>query len=261
MNMAMEELTPETIKKALDTRFLGQRVVRYDSVGSTNDVAKELAAQGAPEGTLVIAEEQTAGRGRRGRTWYAPAGSSLLVSIVLRPSLRATELPLLVMSSALAVALAIEESTGLPVHFKWPNDVLLQGKKAGGILLETGLRGEELDYVVVGIGLNVSLGITKIPEIATTATSVSMELGQRVSRLKILRSLLTFMEREYLLLQRGDSPLDRWAARLAHLGQQVEVETPWGRECGRLDSVDGDGNLILLRSDGTKACITVGDVS
>ncbi len=257
----MEELSPETITRDLDTRFMGQQVVCFDSVSSTNDVAKQLAEQGAPEGTLVFTEEQTAGRGRQKRRWIAPAGSSLLVSFLLRPSLAPEQLPLLLMASALAVASAIEESTGLKVLFKWPNDILVGGKKAGGILIETGLRGEEVDFAVIGVGLNVNFDVASIPEIPSTATSISRELGEEVPRLKVLHSLLRSMEREYSLLGEGQSPHERWASRLAQLGQQVAVDTPWGEERGRLDGVDPHGNLVLAKADGTKVSITVGDVS
>ena len=257
----MEELSPETITKDLDTRFMGQQVICFESVSSTNDVAKQLAEQGAPEGTLVFTEEQTAGRGRQKRKWIAPAGSSLLVSFILRPSLTPEQLPLLLMASALAVASAIEESTGLKVHFKWPNDILVGGKKAGGILTETGLRGEEVNYAVIGVGLNVNFDVAGIPEIPSTATSISTELGQAVPRLKVLHSLLTSMEREYSLLGEGRSPHERWAARLAQLGQQVVVDTPWGEERGLLDGVDPNGSLVLRRADGTKVSITVGDIN
>jgi len=257
----MKELTPETVGRDLGTRFMGQRVVCYETIASTNDAAKQLAVEGASEGTVVIAEEQTAGRGRHGRRWFAPAGSSLLVSSILRPSLSPAELPLLLMASALAVAQAIEESTGLLVNLKWPNDILLGNRKTGGVLIETGLSGEDVDYAVIGTGLNVNADMATIPQLATTATSISAELGESASRLKILRALLRCMEREYLLLQSGASPASRWAGRLSQLGQQVEVDTPWGREIGRVEGVDADGTLILLRSDGTMAHITVGDVT
>ena len=257
----MEELTPEAISTGLGTQFVGQRVVCYESVGSTNDVAKQLAVEGAVEGTLIVADEQIAGRGRHARSWYASADNSLLLSLILRPPLKPEQLPHLLMSSALAAAQAIEDSTGLVVHFKWPNDILLAGKKAGGILIETSLTGEELEYVVIGIGLNVNLDVDDFPEIAATATSLSTELGHEASRLKVLRSLLTFMEREYLLLVRGESPVTRWAARLLQIGEEVEVDTPWGRETGQLEGVDAHGALLVRRGDGTEARITVGDVS
>lgn len=248
----MEKLSPEIITKDLDTRFMGQEAVCLDSVSSTNDVAKRLAEEGAPEGTLVLAEEQTAGRGRLKRRWIAPPGSSLLVSFLLRPSLTPEHMPLLLMASALAVASAVEQSTGLQIHFKWPNDIILGGNKAGGILIETGLSGKEVDYAVIGVGLNVNLDVASFPEIPTTATSISTELGHEVPRLKLLRSLLTSMEREYTLMGEGQSPQARWVARLAQPGRQVVVDTPWGQEIGHLDSVDPMGNLVLRKDDGTK---------
>ncbi|MDH4209633.1 MAG: biotin--[acetyl-CoA-carboxylase] ligase, partial [Anaerolineae bacterium] len=151
----MGDLTPEAITQGLHTRFVGQQILYYPTVISTNDLAKELAKQGASSGTTVIAEEQTAGRGRMARTWYAPARSSLLLSVLLRPCFGPDRLPQLLMASALATAAAIEGHTGLPVGLKWPNDVILRGKKAGGLLIEAGLSGETLDYAVIGIGLNL----------------------------------------------------------------------------------------------------------
>ncbi|MDH4208556.1 MAG: biotin--[acetyl-CoA-carboxylase] ligase, partial [Anaerolineae bacterium] len=151
--------------------------------------------------------------------------------------------------------------TGLPVGLKWPNDVILRGKKAGGLLIEAGLSGETLDYAVIGIGLNLNLDVSQIPEIAATATSISTELGEPVSRLKLLGGLLELLEEEYTRLESGASPHQRWAERLTRVGEHVEVETPWGRESGRMEGADTDGALILRRDDGTRARITVGDVS
>lgn len=256
----MERLSPEIIRRGLVTEFMGQEIICYQSIGSTNEVAKELAKQGAPQGTLVIAEEQTEGKGRRGRSWLAPAGSSLLISLVLYPPLTASQIPRLTMASSLAVAYAIEETSNLSVHFKWPNDILLRGKKAGGILTEISIGGEILDHAVVGIGLNVNLDVRQIPEIADTATSLSMELGREVSRLELLRSVLRFMEREYRLLQQGELPGEKWATRLSLPGQKVKVTTPWGQQSGWAEGVDADGALIVRRDDGTKAYITVGEV-
>jgi len=257
----MSELTPEAILAGLNTQFIGQRVLCYESVSSTNDVAKRLAKEGAVEGTLVVAEQQTAGRGRHARSWHSSVGGSLLLSLVLRPPLKPELLPRLLMSCALAAAQAVEHSTGLVVHFKWPNDILLGSKKAGGILIETSLSGEELLYAVIGVGLNVNLDVYNFADIASTATSLSAELGREVSCLEVLRSLLIFLEREYLILVKGESPVNRWAARILQIGEEVVVDTPWGRETGQLRGVDADGALLLRRGDGSEARITLGDVS
>lgn len=257
----MDQLTPEAITRDLNTRFVGQRVVYYSSVDSTNKVAKSLAQKGAPAGTTVIADEQTAGRGRMARTWYAPPGSSLLLSVLLRPTMEVSRLAELLMASALATASAIEHSTGLSVDLKWPNDVILRGKKAGGILIESGFRGEVLDYVVAGIGLNVNFDVNQVPEIAQTATSLSSELGHEVNRLELLRALLRLLETEYENLEAGGSPYQRWAARLTGVGEAAVVSTPTGQERGIAEGVDADGALVLRRADGSVARITVGDVS
>jgi BirA family biotin operon repressor/biotin-[acetyl-CoA-carboxylase] ligase len=181
--------------------------------------------------------------------------------LVFRPSFPPASLPQLLMASGLAMAEAIEDSTGLRVRLKWPNDILLGGRKAGGILIEAGLSGERIDHAVVGIGLNVNLDLAHVPEIAASATSLSAELGRRVPRLRVLHSLLRCLEREYLLLQGGESPHGRWVARLDQLGREVEISTPWGSEKGLLERVSKDGTLFLRRQDGTEAPITVGDVS
>jgi BirA family biotin operon repressor/biotin-[acetyl-CoA-carboxylase] ligase len=256
----MERLSHEMIKRSLTTEFMGQEIVSYESIDSTNEVAKELARQGASQGTLVIAQEQTAGKGRKSRKWHAPPGSSLLISLILYPRLTASQAPRLTMTSSLAVAHAIEETSGLFVHFKWPNDILLRGKKAGGILCEISISGETLDYAVIGVGLNVNLDVRQIDEIADTATSLSVELGREVSRLELLQALLRYVEKEYRLLQQGESPCERWATRLQLLGQRVEVTTPWGQESGQAEGVDADGALILRHDDGTTSSISVGDV-
>jgi BirA family biotin operon repressor/biotin-[acetyl-CoA-carboxylase] ligase len=158
----MTQLSADGIKDGLATAFMGQVVSSYSSIASTNDAAKSLALQDAPEGTLVITDEQTAGKGRRGRSWLAPRGSSLLISLILYPALAPNQVGRLTMASSLAVARAIEATTGLSVCFKWPNDILLGGKKAGGVLTETSVTGETLDYAVVGIGLNVNLDVRQI---------------------------------------------------------------------------------------------------
>jgi BirA family biotin operon repressor/biotin-[acetyl-CoA-carboxylase] ligase len=255
-----EILSADTISEGLTTQILGRSVVYYESVGSTNEVAKELARQGAPNGTLIAADFQTAGKGRQRRSWVAPPGSSLLFSLILYPSFTSSRLPHLTMAGALAVAQAVEKSTRISVHFKWPNDVLLRGKKAGGILIEASITGQMVNYAILGVGLNVNLDVRQIPEIADTATSLSGELGDRVSRVDLLQVFLEFMEKEYRLLEQGKSPHERWAARLPMLGQMVEVATPWGTESGRAEAVDAEGSLILRRNDGTAAHIAVGDV-
>jgi len=259
--LGLDELSVARIKSGLRTSLLGRHVVYRPSVGSTNDVARELAEEGAPEGTLVIADEQRAGRGRLGRRWLAPKGSSLLMSLLFRPPLAPHQAGRLTMICSLAIADAIEEVTGLRPGLKWPNDILLGGRKAGGILTELGTTGERLDYAIVGVGLNVNLDVAQFPEIAATATSLSRELGREVPRLEVLWAILAEIEERYLRLRAGLSPHEEWAARLVTLHQQVRVTTPQGVLEGWAEGVDADGALILLLPDGRRRRLLAGDVT
>lgn len=257
----MEELRPGRIREGLATKFVGQNIVCFESISSTNEVAKELADEGAPEGTVVIAEEQTAGKGRRGRRWVAPPGTSLLFSLLLYPNLTLEQVPRLTMLASLAAAEAIESVTGLPVRFKWPNDILIRGRKAGGVLTEVGVTGKRLDYVVVGIGLNVNWNPTQVPELAGKATSLSEELGREVSRFELLQRLLIYMERGYLRLQEGYLPHEVFTSRLANVGEKVEVILPRGNVEGFVEGVNGEGALLLRREDGTTVRVTMGEIA
>lgn len=257
----MEELTPRRIREGLATKFVGQKIVYFESIGSTNEAAKELVDKGAPEGMLVIAEEQTAGKGRLGRRWVAPTGTSLLFSLLLYPDLTLEQVPRLTMLASLAAAEAIESVTGLPVRFKWPNDILIRGRKAGGVLTEVGVTGDGLDYVVVGMGLNVNWNPSQMPELAGKATSLSEELGRKVSRLELLQRLLIHMERGYLRLQEGYLPHKVFTSRLANVGEKVEVVLPGGKEEGFMEGVDAEGALLLRKEDGTKARVIMGEVA
>jgi BirA family biotin operon repressor/biotin-[acetyl-CoA-carboxylase] ligase len=257
----LSELSAESIKRGLKTELIGQSIVCYSSTGSTNEVLKELAGQGVPEGTLVIADEQTAGKGRLGRKWLAPPGTSLLMSLLFRPDLAPNQAPRLTMLCSLAIADAIEGLTGLSVGLKWPNDIFIRGKKVGGILTESRTAGGRLDYVVVGMGLNVNLGIFALPELRGTATSLSEELGREVSRLELLWGILEGIETRYKSLRRGESPHEEWAAHLINLGRQVQVTTPHGLLAGWAEKVDADGALILRTPGGQRQRVLAGDVT
>lgn len=165
------------------------------------------------------------------------------------------------MICSLAIADAVEGLTGLPVSLKWPNDIFICGKKAGGILTESGTTGGHLDYVVVGMGLNVNLDISTLPELSGMATSLSQELGREVSRLELLWRILEEIETGYNSLRRGESPHEEWTARLINLGCEVQVTTPDEVLAGLAEGVDADGALILRTSDGQRKRILAGDVT
>jgi len=256
--MVEDSLSPAAITDGLATRFIGQEVSCYPSLPSTNDVAKHKARQGAKEGTVIVAEEQTAGRGRIKRRWLSPRGS-IALSIILYPEL--AYLPSLIMVASLAVAGSIEQVTNLKAQLKWPNDVLVNGKKICGILVESDVRGNKVDYAVIGIGINVNLKLSDYPEIAPMATSLSQELGRDVSRHEIIRSLLTEAERLYLALPDGDSVFTQWRNRLVTLGKKVQVGSGKATYRGIAESVTADGSLLLRQPDGNLLKIVAGDVT
>ncbi len=257
----MNELSAAKIKETLRTRVLGRNALYFPRLDSTNRLAIDLARQGVPEGTLVLADEQTAGRGRLGRRWLAPPATSLLMSLIFYPPLAPKEASQLTMLSSLALAAAIEKVTELKVHFKWPNDLLIGGKKIGGILTETGIEEERLEYAVVGIGLNVNYEVAQVPEIASTATSLSQELGQDISRLELLGEILWQIEERYQRLREGESFHREWTAHLSALGKCVVVTTLQRVLEGWLEGIDADGALILRQTNGEMTRVLAGDMS
>jgi BirA family biotin operon repressor/biotin-[acetyl-CoA-carboxylase] ligase len=256
--MIEESLSAAAITDGLATRFIGHEVSCYPSLPSTNDVAKTRSQEGAKEGMVIIAEEQTAGRGRIKRRWLSPRGG-IALSIILYPPL--DYLSSLIMVASLAVAGSIERVTGLKAQIKWPNDVLVNGKKVCGILVESDVRGNKVDYAVIGIGINANLKLSEFPQIAPMATSLSQELGRDVSRREIVRSLLAEAERLYLALPEGDSVFKQWRERLVTLGQEVQVSSAEATYKGIAESVASDGSLLLRQPDGNLLKIVAGDVT
>jgi BirA family biotin operon repressor/biotin-[acetyl-CoA-carboxylase] ligase len=256
----LDDLTTTAILDGLTTRCLGQRVVTYEVVDSTNAVAKTLAAQGAAEGTLVIADEQTAGRGRLDRRWLAPPGTSLLFSLIFRPQVAVARAAALTMICGLGVREAVREITALPAQLKWPNDIVLRGRKVGGILTELSTSGQHLQWVVVGIGLNVNLPVALLPA-EFGATSLQHELGQPISRVRLLQQTLLCIEHRYVKLQAGQWPLLEWSVALETLGQRVQLCTAEGAVEGLAEAVDDQGALLLRLDDGQLRKIAVGDVA
>jgi len=250
--------SPASITNNLETRFVGQRVIYYPSLASTMEVAKQEALKGAAEGTVIIADEQTAGKGRIKRVWLSPKGS-IALSVILYPSV--AYLPSLIMLASLAVIHSIEAVTGLKSQVKWPNDVLINGKKVCGVLIESNLRGDIVDYAIIGIGVNVNLRLYDFPEIQPTATSLSDELGRDVSRLDVIRCLLVEIERLYLALPAGGSIYEEWRDSLVTLGRRVQVKSGKNIYEGIAESVARDGSLLLRHSDGSLSKIIAGDVT
>ncbi|GAI31922.1 unnamed protein product, partial [marine sediment metagenome] len=213
---------------------------------------------GAVEGTVIIADEQTAGRGRIKRVWLSPKGS-IALSIILYPSV--VNLPSLIMLASLAVVHSIEAVTGLESQVKWPNDVLVNDRKVCGILIESSVRGNIVDYAIIGIGVNVNLRLSDFPEIPSTATSLSAELGRDAPRLRIIRRLLVEVEGLYLALQAGGSIYEEWRDSLVTLGRRVRVKSGKTVYEGIAESVAKDGSLLLRHSNGNLSKIVAGEAT
>ena len=253
-----DTLSPALITKDLKTRFVGQRVIYRPTLTSTMEVAREEAKRGAAEGTIVVADEQTAGRGRLQRAWLSPRGN-IALSVILRPEIK--HLPSLTMLASLVVTRSIAAVTALKPRLKWPNDVLINGKKVCGILIESSVRADRVDYAIIGIGINVNLRLEDYPEILPIATSLSHELKKEVPRLSLIQNLLVEIEKLYLAISEGQSIFEEWRDSLVTLGKRVRVKSGDAFLYGIAESVTTDGSLLLRRPDGTLDKILAGDVT
>jgi len=259
----MEPLSAGEIEAHLTTRLLGRSIHYYAEIGSTNTEAVRLAEEGAPDGTLVIADVQTAGKGRLGRRWFAPPGGALLYSLLLRPPLPPLLAQRITMVCSLGVVRAIAALTNVPAHIKWPNDIVVNGKKLGGVLTELGNvtdRGQ-LAYAVVGMGLNVNLAPEDLPETMTPPTSLLAECGHTISRLELLARLLSEIEALYMPLCAGWSPHEEWRAALATIGEAVRVGTAEEVIIGTAVDVTDAGALVVQDAAGARHTILAGDVT
>lgn len=223
------------------------------------DKARRLADMAAPEGTIVVAESQTAGRGRFDRSWLSRPGKDLLFSVVLRPKF--SQLTYLNMAATLAVCEAIVGVTDLVPVVKWPNDILVRSRKISGILIETVVENEIQPYAVVGIGINVNLNPSEYPEISSSATSFMAEIGRDQNREKVLVAVLTSLDRLYARLCKGESLIREWRQYLETLGRQVQVRWKDHLLEGRATGVDDRGNLILSQKDGSTVTAVAGEVT
>jgi len=260
---AEDLLTAEKIRTRLTTRIMGVETYSFRQTRSTNDLAFHLAEQGAAEGTLVIAESQKKGRGRFGRCWISPPGG-LWFSLILRPYFFPSLAPRITITASLAVASTIRQLTPLPALIRWPNDILIKGKKVSGIITEMNAETEVIKFIILGIGVNLNLDATDFPpEIRNMATSIRQELGYSLSRVDFLVTLLGKIEKYYLELKAGRffSILQEWCHFSATLGRQVKVNTPEGPFEGYALNIDDDGALVLRLDSGFLKRILTGDVT
>ncbi len=260
----MTELNVETIAAALTTRRLGRPTLWFARVGSTNDVAHEHGRGGAGDGLLVVADEQTAGRGRLDRSWWAPPGTCLLLSLLLRPDLPLTRAGQMTMCLGLAAVEAIRQVCGLEVGLKWPNDVLYDGRKLGGMLAELETADGRLAYAVIGLGLNVNVDF-ELPDapggLRWPAGSLLTATGAPVDRLALLVALLGAAEPLLARIEAGESLHETWAARLDTLGRRVFVSQMDRALEGVATGVTPDGALLVQDDAGAIHTVWSGDVA
>ncbi len=264
LEQAADILSPGQIRENLRTRVMGRSgLVIFKETDATNRQAKILAARGEAEGTVVAADAQTDGRGRISRSWFSPAGQNIYMSIILRPPMAPAQAPRLTLMSAVAVAQVLQ-SAGLNVRIKWPNDILINSRKVAGILTEIGTEMDRVDWVVVGLGLNVNTPAEKMPpEIQQNATSMLMEKGRPFERAALLCVLLENFETRYEQLKaEGFGPImDQWRRMTDIIGQKVFVDVMDRRHYGTVTAVDDDGVLILEDDHGQTHRIFSGDVT
>jgi BirA family biotin operon repressor/biotin-[acetyl-CoA-carboxylase] ligase len=260
----IEVLDTPSLQRLLTTQVIGHPLYVLSSTTSTNDILKDLAQQGAPEGTAVVAEHQTHGRGRHGRTFASPAGVGIYVSILLRPQIDARRLPQLTLMSAVATAEALTEYSALPVYLKWPNDVEIHRKKVAGILCEAVLHPGASPVIIIGIGINVNTALEHFPpELHPHVTSLALAAGHAWARLPLLASLLAHLERLYQALQRGDitSMRQRWLHYGGQMiGRQVRFAQAPSAGIGTVVGLDEDGALLVQDVTGVRHRLVAGEV-
>ena len=255
-------LVPSLLRPELGECQIGHKIVHYFRIDSTNTVALRIASDGAPHGTIVLAEEQTAGRGRFGRTWYSEQSSGIYVSIILRPALAPSAAPVLTLMAGVAAQAALERATGFKADIRWPNDLLLNGKKLCGILTEMNAEVDRLHAVVIGIGINVNH--REIPgELRSIATSLRLEGSKLYSRVQILVTLLREIEHYYqLLLREGNQAIiDRWTVVSSYAqGKRIRVLTGKGEFQAVTAGLEPGGALRVRRGDGREEPLVAGEI-
>jgi len=257
-------LIPAEIAAGLTSTRIGRHIICFKETDSTNEVAFKLAEEGAEEGTVVVAEAQRRGKGRLGRRWESPAGVNLYCSIVLRPPILPIKAAQLTFLSTVAVARAIAATSSLNAFIKWPNDLLINGRKVAGLLNEMSAETEKVNFVVLGIGVNINMHRDQFPtELRHPATSLFLEGGGPVSRLAFTRALLEALDELYeTYLHHGYGPVrEEWLARCNFLGRQVRISFQEKELGGTAEGIDADGALLVRLVDGKIERVLAGDVT
>lgn len=260
--------TPDVLSLAelqsrVRTKMAGKELLYFDVIDSTNLEAKRRAEEGAPEGLLIVADKQVAGRGRRGRSWESPAGANIFMTLLLRPSYSAECVSMVTLVMALSVAQAIEEVSKLPVRIKWPNDIVVNKKKVVGILTELTMETDYVQYMVSGVGINVNQ--TSFPEeIRATASSLYLEKGQKVNRALLVQKSMEHFDENYEIFCRTDDMtglIEVYNTLLVNKEAAVKVLDPKGEYEGIAHGINEKGELIVEKKDGSVENVYAGEVS
>lgn len=249
--------------KHLNTRMLGRSLRLFDSVDSTQNIAHRLVLEGCEEGTVVLAEEQTSGRGRMGKSWHSPKGKGIWMSVVLKPRIPLKQTSQLTLLTAVALCRTLNEMLPVEVGIKWPNDLLIDGRKISGILLESSGEDDRLNYVVAGIGISANMEKNDFPEeLLDKATSLRMESGQTIDRIALICRFLEQLEQLYFLyLQQGFSPIRTlWEALTITLNRTIRIQTREGWMEGTALSIDDMGALTVRTGSGETVKLYSGDI-
>lgn len=254
----------DLISRLGKTKVVGRDIRVFKETTSTNDVIDKLARDGVKEGVVVFAEAQKQGRGRLGRKWVSPAKKGLWFSVLLRPGLRPENATQLTVASATALRRALELQTGLQPEIKWPNDILVNGRKLAGILTELNAELDQIKYVILGIGVDVNVNPADLPAgIRHTATSLKTELGRDVSRPELAVAILRELDVDYGRVVGGNFPelADEWAAHCSTLGHEILLRAGERQIRGRAESLGDDGALLLRTEHGHLERVVAGDVT
>ncbi len=264
--ISQPDLSIESIRNALSKEpyKIGSDLIFYDTIGSTNTVSAEFALKGCKEGTVIIADEQTTGKGRLGRKWISPTGKNLYMSIILRPPISTRGATILTIMSAVACCIALRNITSLPVMIKWPNDLMVGYKKIGGILTEIKADIDKITYAIIGIGININLDIEDLPQdVREIATSIKDLTGREFSRTEAIIEVLREMQKWYdTLLSNGKGEIiSYWQDLSSTIGKKVKATIFNNAYIGIAEAIDNEGLLILRLQDNTYMKIDAGDIA
>lgn len=260
LDSSPDRLFPAELSHGLNTKILGKKIHYFEKLPSTMDAAWQLGLEGAPEGTIILAESQSRGRGRFGREWLSPKHKGIYFSLILRPKITPGSSPILTLLTAVSIVEAIKNSCGIDARIKWPNDILVHGKKLGGILTEINAEMDLVHFVVIGVGLNVN---NDKKALLPAATSLKEQKKEELQRCIILQEILRRIEYNYLLLQQRHASLilEKWRSLNVTIGRRVKVAFGNSHMEGEAVDIDSDGALLVRNDSGLSERVTAGDIT